>query len=163
MLLDLLLFNLVTTSEKETALLVIPEICTNRIITLYHSSLFVGCQGVIKTHLTIGDIFFIQGLKHHLRSYVKGCHLCQLSRNEKPLVRQLQQRINLNYRQFPRLSMGLKVMLKSYKSHGFILCLIDEVMNYLITIPICQSRSEEMSETFIEKCNIKVIVHQAIK
>ena len=47
-LLDSLLFKLVTTSEKETAVLAIPEICANNIITLYHSSLFTGHQGVIK-------------------------------------------------------------------------------------------------------------------
>ena len=48
-LLDSLLFKLVTIPEKETALLAIPEICADNIITLYHSSLFVGHQGIIKT------------------------------------------------------------------------------------------------------------------
>ena len=47
-LLDLLLFKLVTTPEKETALLAIPKTCADKIITLYHSSLFAGHQGVIK-------------------------------------------------------------------------------------------------------------------
>ena len=60
-LLDSLLFKLVTTPEKETALLAIPEICADKIVTLYHSSLFTGHQGVIKTYLTIGDKFFIPG------------------------------------------------------------------------------------------------------
>ena len=32
--------------KKETALLAIPEICADKILTLYHSSLFVGHQGV---------------------------------------------------------------------------------------------------------------------
>ena len=41
-ILDSLLFKLVTVPEKETALLAIPEICADKIITLYHSSLFVG-------------------------------------------------------------------------------------------------------------------------
>ena len=58
-LLDSLLSKLVTMPEKETALLVIPEICGNKKITLYHSSLFVGHQGVLKTYLTIWDTFFI--------------------------------------------------------------------------------------------------------
>ena len=38
-LLDSLLFKLITIPEKETALLTIPEICADKIITLYHSSL----------------------------------------------------------------------------------------------------------------------------
>ena len=51
-LLDSLLFKLITIPENETALLAIPEICVAKIITLYHSSLFKGHQGVIKTYLT---------------------------------------------------------------------------------------------------------------
>ena len=42
-----LLFKIFTTPEKETALLAIPKICTDKIITLYHSSLFAGHQDVI--------------------------------------------------------------------------------------------------------------------
>ena len=53
-LLDSLLFKLDTTPEKETALLTIPETCANKIITLYHSSLFAGNQGVIKMYITTG-------------------------------------------------------------------------------------------------------------
>ena len=45
----------------------------------------------------------------------------------------LQTRINLNYRPLSRLSMDLKVMPKSHKGHKFILCIIDEMTNYLIT------------------------------
>ena len=41
-LLDSLLFKLLTTPEKETVLLAIPETCANKIIALYHSSLFAG-------------------------------------------------------------------------------------------------------------------------
>ena len=44
-LLDSLLFKI--TPEKETAVLVVPETCADKIITLYHSSLFAGHQGVI--------------------------------------------------------------------------------------------------------------------
>ena len=95
-LLSSLLFKLVTTPEKETALLAIPEICTDKIIMLYHSDIFAGHQGVIKTYLTKRDRFFIHDLIHSLRSYIKGCHIFQLSRNDKPPTRQLQTRINLN-------------------------------------------------------------------
>ena len=53
----------------------IPELCANKIITLYHSSLFTGHQGVIRTYLIIADKFFIPGLIHYLQSYIKGCHI----------------------------------------------------------------------------------------
>ena len=95
-LLDSLLFKVTSTLEKETAVLAIPETCVDNIISLYHSSLFAGHQGVIKTYLTISDKFFIPNLIYYLRLYIKGCHICQLPRNKKPSTRQLQTRINLN-------------------------------------------------------------------
>ena len=116
-LLDSLLFKLVTTPGKEKALLAIPEVCADKIITLYHASLFAGHQGVIKTYLTISDKFFIPGLMHYLRAFLKGCHICQLARNDKPPTRQLQTRIHLNYRPMSRMSMDIKVMPRSQKGH----------------------------------------------
>ena len=94
-LLDSLLFNLITIPEKETALLAIPEMCADKIITLYHSSLFVGHLGVIMRYLTIADKFFIPDLLSYLCSYINGCHICQLSRREKKPTKQLQTRKNL--------------------------------------------------------------------
>ena len=80
-LLDSLLFKL--NVEKEKAVLAIPQVCVDQIIALYHSSLFAGHQGVIKTYLTMSDKFFIPNLMHYLRSYIKGCHICQLSNKDK--------------------------------------------------------------------------------
>ena len=148
-LLDLLLFKLVTTPDKETALLAAPEICMDKIIALYHVSLFAGHQGVVKTYLTMKDKFFIPNLMHYL-TFIKGCHICQLARPDKPPMRQLQPQIHLNYKPLSKLSMDLKVMSRSQKGHKFILCIIDEMTNYLITIPICHSRSGEVGEALIE-------------
>ena len=48
-------------------LLAVLEVCTDKIITLYHTSLLLqGHQGVIKTYLTINDNFFIPGLLYYL-------------------------------------------------------------------------------------------------
>ena len=145
-LLNSLLFKIINTPERETALLAMPEICADKIITLYHTSLFAGHKGVIKTYLTISNKFFIPGLMHYLRSFIKGCHTCQLTRADNPLTRQLQPRIYMNYRPLSRLNMYLKVMPRSQKGHTFILCVIDEVTNYLITVPIFQAKSEEVGE-----------------
>ena len=149
-LLDSLLFKLVTTPERETVLLAIPETCVDKIIVIYHTSSFAGHQGVIKTYLTINDKFFIPGLMHYLQSFIKRCHTCQLVRVDKPPVRQLQPRIYLNYRPLSRLSTALKVMPRLQKGHKFILCVIDEVTNYLITVPIFDAKSEEVGEALVE-------------
>ena len=143
------------TPDKEAAVLAIPETCVDKIIALYHMSLFAGHHGVVKMYLTMKDNFFIPNLMHYLISFIKGCHICQLSRSDKPPTRQLQSQIYLNYRLMSKLSMDLKVMLRSQKGHKFILCIIDEMTNYLITVPIFQSRSEEVGEALIEHVILK--------
>ena len=161
-LLDSLLFKIVSTPDKELAVLALLEMCADSIIALYHSSLFVRHQGVIKTYLTISNKIFIPNLIHYLRSYMKDCHICQLNRNEKPPTRQLQTRINLNYRPLLRLSMDLKVMPRSSQGHNFIICIIDEVMNYLITVPIYQLKAEEIDEALIEHIGTRYCVPDCI-
>ena len=147
---DLLLFKINPIPGKEKALLAIPEVCTDKIIMLYRASLFAGHQGVIKTYLTIIDKFFVPNVMHYLRSYLKACHICQLARNDKPPLRQLQTRKNLNYRPMSRLSMDLKVMPRSQKGNHYILCVIDKVTNYLITAPIYQAKSEKIGDALRE-------------
>ena len=88
--LDSLIFKLVMTPDKEVAVLAIPKICVDKIIALYHTSLFAGHQGIVKTYLTMKDKFFIPNLMHYLRSFIKGCHICQLSCSDKLPTRQLQ-------------------------------------------------------------------------
>ena len=144
------MFKLVTIPDEEKALLAIPEICVDKIIELYHTSLFVGHQAVIKTYLTISDKFFIPNLIHYLRLFLSACHICQLFRNDKPPSRQLETRINLNSRPMSTLSMDLKVMPRLQKGHRYIVCVIDEMTNYLITAPLYQARSEDVGEDLIE-------------
>ena len=159
-MLDSLLFKI--SSEKETTVLTVPEMCAPKIITLYHKSLFAGHQGVIKTYLTISNKFFIPNLIHYLRSYIRGCHLCQLVYNDKPPPRQLQARICPHYTPMSRLSMDLKVMPRSHKGHKYILCIIDEVTDYLVTVPIFQARLEEIGEALIENIITKYYIPEYI-
>ena len=161
-LLDSLLFKIVSNPDKEAAVLAIPEVCTDKIITLYHSSLFAGHQGVIKTYLTISNKFFIPNLIHYLYSYIKGCQIYQLPHNEKPPARQLQTRINLNCRPLSRLCMDLKVMPRSHKGHKYILYITDEVTNYLIMVPIYQSKAEEIGDALIENIITKYCLPDCI-
>ena len=73
-----------------------------------------------------------------------------MSRNEKPPIRHFQTRSNPNYTPMSRLSMDLKVMPKSQKGHKYVLCIIDEVTNFLITVLIFQTKSEEAGEALLE-------------
>ena len=78
--------------------------------------------------------------------------------NEKPTRRQLPTRINPNYIALSRLRMDLKVMPESYRGHKYILCIIDEVTNYLITKPIHQAKSEEVGDALIENVITKYCI-----
>ena len=58
--------------------------------------------------------------------------------------------------------MDLKVMPRPHKGHRYILCIIDEVTNYLITVPIFQARSEEIGEALIENVITKYCIPEYI-
>ena len=53
-------------------------------------------------------------------------------------------------------------MPRSHKGHKFILCIIDEVTNYLITVPIYHTKSEEIEEALIEKVITKYCIPKYI-
>ena len=53
-------------------------------------------------------------------------------------------------------------MPKLSKGHKFILCIIDEVANYLIMIPVYQSKAEEIGEALIEHIITKYCVPDGI-
>ena len=53
-------------------------------------------------------------------------------------------------------------MPKSYKGHKLILCIIDEVTNYLITIPIYQAKSEEIGDALIGNIITKYCIPEYI-
>ena len=97
-IIDSLLFIL--NIEKEKAVLAIPEVCIDQIIALYHSSLFAGHQGVMKTYLTMSDKFFIPDLMHYLQSYIKDCHIYQLSNKDKIPNRHFQIRVQSELQTF---------------------------------------------------------------
>ena len=71
-------------------------------------------------------------------------------RKTRSLIGNFRQGSILNYKPLSRLSMYLKVMPKSHQGHKLILCVIDEMTNYLITMPIHQARSEEIGDALID-------------
>ena len=79
------------------------------------------------------------------------------AKKENNTVRQLQQRINLNYRPLSSLSMNLKVMPKSCQGHKLTLCITDEVTNYLVTVPMHHSRYEEICNATIDSVISKTV------
>ena len=53
-------------------------------------------------------------------------------------------------------------MSRSHKGHKYILCITDEVTNYLITVPIFQTRSEEIGKALIKNVITKYCIPKYI-
>ena len=53
-------------------------------------------------------------------------------------------------------------MPRSYEGSKYMLCIIDEMTNYLIMVPIFQARSEEIGEALIENVITKYCIHVCI-
>ena len=53
-------------------------------------------------------------------------------------------------------------MPRSHKGYRYILCIIDEVTNLLITVPISQARSEEIGEALLENVTTKYCIPEYI-
>ena len=53
-------------------------------------------------------------------------------------------------------------MPRSYKGHKYILSIIDEVTNYLITVPIYQSKAEEIEDALIQHVITKYCIPDCI-
>ena len=58
--------------------------------------------------------------------------------------------------------MDLKVIPQSYSGHKFTLCIIDAVTDYLITIPIHQTKSEEIGDALTEDVITKYCIPEYI-
>ena len=77
------------TPDKEAAVLAIPETCIDKIIALYHTS-------ICRSPRCSENISYNEGQIFHSKSnalfeiFIKGCHICQLSRSKKLPTRQLQ-------------------------------------------------------------------------
>ena len=53
-------------------------------------------------------------------------------------------------------------MQRSYKGHKYILCIINEVTNHLITVAIHQAKSEEVGDALTENAITKYCVPEYI-
>ena len=53
-------------------------------------------------------------------------------------------------------------MASSHKGHKFILCIINEVINYLVTVPIFQALSEEIEEALVDNVITKYCIPEYI-
>ena len=81
---------------------------------------------------------------HYIRSFLKGCQICQLHRVGLTPKMEFENQINLSYASLGKLSCDIKYMYKSSTCHKFILVVRDEETYHLVTIPLYRRTSHKV-------------------
>ena len=123
----------------------IPPSKMDLILDYYHSFLLGGHQGMNKTLLTLQQRFFCPRMADYVRSYIIGCHVCQLFKHGKRFTRPFQQRkYDLNESTMTNISMDIKYMPNSKNGYNYILVMLCEISNFIVTAPLFTATSPEI-------------------
>ena len=148
LILDGLLFKILENGEGNLdTVLCIPTSKVHIWLNAYHSSILGGHTGITKCYHTISQRFYCPNLAENLRTYITGCHVCQLFKKGKDLKRPYQKRINLNVPAMTRISMDIKQM-PANKGYSHILVLLCEVTNYMVALPLMSTRTPHILDAF---------------
>ena len=137
-LLGTLLFKLISNKlGVMNPVLCVPPSKMDLVLDHYHSSLLGGHQGMTKTLMTLQERFFCPRLGDIVRSYIVSCHVCQLFKNSKRFDRPfLQRKYDINQGTMTCISMDIKHMPGSSKGHNYILVMLCEISNFMVTAPM---------------------------
>ena len=123
----------------------IPPSKIDLVLDYYHSSLLGGHQGMNKTLMTLQERFFCPRLADYVRSYIVGCHICQLFKNNRRFTRPFYQRkYDINEGTMTNISMDIKHMPISQNGYKFILVMLCEISNFIVTVPLFTATSVEV-------------------
>ena len=145
-LLGILLFKLHPSKTGEIVpVLCVPPSKMDMVLDHYHSSLLGGHQGMNKTLRTLQERFFCPRMGDLVRSYIVSCHVCQLFKNNKRFDRPfLQRKYDINQGTMTCISMDIKHMPKSSSGYKYILVMLCEISNFMVTAPMVTATSPEI-------------------
>ena len=127
--------------------LCVPPSKMDLVLDHYHSSLLGGHQGMNKTLMTLQERFFCPRLGDIVRSYIVSCHVCQLFKNSKRFDRPfLQRKYDINQGTMTCISMDIKHMPGSSTGHNYILVMLCEISNFMVTAPMVTATSPEICQ-----------------
>ena len=134
------------------AVLCIPPSKIEFILDMYHGTLIGGHQGMNKTLRTLSSRYYCPKLADYIRAYIVGCHTCQLFKNSKRFHRPFNKRVyDISQPALANVSMDIKYMPKSTKGYNYMLIILCEITNFLVTIPIKQATAPEVCKALIEE------------
>ena len=117
--------------------LCIPPAKIDSLLDYYHSTLIGGHQGISKTLQTLSSRFYCPRLADYIRAYIVGCHICQLFKNSPRFNKHFEQRYyDVSTPALTNVSMDIKYMPTSQKQYKFLLVILCEVSNFIVTHPM---------------------------
>ena len=134
------------------AVLCIPPSKIDFILDMYHGTLIGGHQGMNKTLRTLSSRYYCPRLADYIRAYIVGCHTCQLFKNSKRFHRPFHKRVyDISQPALANVSMDIKYMPKSTKGYNYMLIILCEITNFLVTIPLKQATAPEVCKALVEE------------
>ena len=134
------------------AVLCIPPSKIDFILDMYHGTLIGGHQGMNKTLRTLSSRYYCPRLADYIRAYIVGCHTCQLFKNSKRFHRPFHKRVyDISQPALANVSMDIKYMPKSTKGYSYMLIILCEITNFLVTIPLKQATAPEVCKALVEE------------
>ena len=148
-----LLFKYINQKSGDTeAVLCIPPSKIDFILDMYHGILIGGHQGMNKTLRTLSSRYYCPRLADYVRAYIVGCHTCQLFKNSKRFHRPFQKRTyDISQPALANVSMDIKYMPKSNKGFNYMMIILCEITNFLVTIPLKQVTAQEVCRALVEE------------
>ena len=126
------------------AVLCIPPSKIDFILDMYHGTLIGGHQGMNKTLRTLSSRYYCPRLADYIRAYIVGCHTCQLFKNSKRFHRPLQKRTyDISQPALANVSMDIKYMPKSNRGYKYVIVILCEITNFLVTQPLKEVTASE--------------------
>ena len=151
-LLGCLLFKQVYHRDKlPDSVLCVPPSKMDNLLDYYHSTLIGGHQGITKTLNTLSSRFYCPRMADFIRAYIVGCHICQLYKNCKRFNNQFQYRAyDISTPALTNVSMDIKYMPTSSKRYKFLLVLLCEVSNFIVTHPMSEISSTHVCTILVD-------------
>ena len=148
-----LLFKYVQDKSGDTdTVLCIPPSKIDFILDMYHGTLIGGHQGMNKTLRTLSTRYYCPRMADYIRAYIVGCHICQLFKNSKRFHRPLQKRVyDISQSALANVSMDIKYMPKSSKGYKYLLVILCEITNFLVTHPLKEVTAQEVCKVLVEE------------
>ena len=139
MLLDDLIFRIIELYRQEPfTVFCIPTSKAHILLDYHHFSIMGGHSGITKCFKTKSQRCYCPNLAEQLRSYITGCHTCQLFKKGKGFDRPNRKRMNLNVPAMTKISMDIKEMPSNHSYSHIFGCSVKfliSLWHYLYTSP----------------------------